>query len=170
MKSIMKKYWKITGMILALALALTLGMTALAENAEAPAAEPPATDAAAGADTALQDALNALRTARNGDKLADLETELKSYVEAGKLTQEQADLILKAYQDQESLRSGVCPNCGYQFSNGGTGRGGRMKNGNMGGFGGKGGKGGRGGFGRTQNGTQQDAMPDPSGTAEGSGI
>ena len=169
----MKKHWKITGMVLALVLAVTLGVTALAEDAGAPAAEQPAADQAAGTDTALQDALNALYTARNGNRLADLETELKSYVEAGKLTQEQADLILKAYQDQESLRSGVCPNCGYQFSNGGTGKGGRMKNGNMNGFGGKGGKGGhggRGGFGRMQNGDQQGEMPDTSVSPEGSGI
>ena len=72
----MKKYWKITGMILALALALTLGMTALAENAEAPAAEPPATDAAAGADTALQDALNADRPERRQARRPGNRTEI----------------------------------------------------------------------------------------------
>ncbi len=171
----MKKHWKITGMILALALILTLSVAALAESPAAPAAEAPAVDVTAGstatADTALQEALKALEAARSGDQLSDLEAELNAYVEAGKLTREQADLILKAYKDQEALRNGVCPNCGYTFSNGGFGRGGRMKDGGMtngmgsrGGNGGFGGQNGRGGFGRQQNGmqpngTQPNAAP-----------
>ena len=67
----------------------------------------------------------------------------------------------------------VCPNCGYQFSNSGFGKGGRMKNGNNGlmngqdnlngqnGLNGQGGKGGRGGHGRLNNldGMQQNAAP-----------
>ena len=64
--------------------------------------------------------------------------ELKSYVASGKLTQEQADLILNYYKEQEALRNGTCPNCGYQFQNG-FGKGGH----GMGGRGMKGGKGGR---------------------------
>ena len=153
----MKKYLKISGMILALILALALGVTALAETADSPAGDPPAADDAA-ASTALQEAMNALAAARSGSRQADLETELNAYVEAGKLTREQADLILKAYQDQESLQNGICPNCGYQFETGGFGKGGRMKNGagrnadgmngangGTGSVGGRSGKGGRGG-------------------------
>ena len=173
----MKTNWKITSLILALVLALTLGVSAVAETAEVPAAEQPATDATAAAtttvDPALQAAMEALQAARSGSRLTDLETELKAYVEAGSMTQEQADLILKAYQDQQALRSGVCPNCGYQFSNSGFGKGGRMKNGNNGlmngqdslngqnGLNGQGGKGGRGGHGRfnNPNGMQQNAAP-----------
>ena len=168
----MFKKWKMISIIMALVLVLTLGVTALAETAEAPAAEPEA-ETLAGTDTTLQDALNALAAARNGSRLTSLEEELKAYVEAGKLTQEQADLILKAYQDQESLRNGICPNCGYQFAENGFGKGGRTKNGNMNGFGGKGGRGGRGNggrFGQTQDGTQQDMAPAPAEGPEGSGI
>ena len=161
----MKKHWKITSLILALVLALTLGAGALAETAEAPVAEQPAADTAA--DPALQAAMEALQAARNSGKLTDLETELKSYVGAGSMTQEQVDLILKAYRDRQSLRSGVCPNCGYQFSSGGFGKGGRMKDGSsrtmngQNGRNGQGGKGGRGGHGRfnQQNGMQQNPAP-----------
>ena len=96
----MFKNWKIISIIMALVLALTLGVTALAETAEAPAAEP-AAETPNGTDTALQEALDALAAARSGSRLTSLEEELKAYVEAGKLTQEQADLILKAYQDQD---------------------------------------------------------------------
>ena len=180
----MKKYLKISGMILALILALALGVTALAETADSPAGDPPAADAVTSAtqaaDPALQEAMNALAAARSGSRQADLETELNAYVEAGKLTREQADLILKAYQDQESLRSGVCPNCGYQFSDGG--KGGRMKNGSGSGFGGdfgggksggknggQNGRGSRGSFGRQQNGSMQNAAPDPAGSPDVSG-
>ena len=115
----MKKHLKMTSMILALALALTLSVAGMAETAEVPAAEQPAADAVSAAtgtaDPALQAALEALAAARSGSRLTDLETELKAYVEAGSMTQEQADLILKAYQDQQSLRDGVCPSCGYPF-------------------------------------------------------
>ena len=102
----MKKNWKITGIILVLVLALTLGITALAEAPETQA-EPPSVDAtssatvSASADPALQEAMDALSAARNSSKVTDLEAELKAYVEAGTLTQEQADLILKAYRDQD---------------------------------------------------------------------
>ena len=169
----MKKNWKITGIILVLVLALTLGITALAEAPETQA-EPPSVDTtssatvSASADPALQEAMDALSAARNSSKVTDLEAELKAYVEAGTLTQEQADLILKAYRDQESLQNGVCPNCGYQFSTGGLGKGGRMKNGSGGYMGSFGGKGGRGGHGRMQNGMQQNATPD-AGMAPDSG-
>ena len=156
----MTKNWKITNLIIALVLVLALGVTALAETAETPVAEQPEVNAVSGMDSAVQEALDALAAARKGNKLADLESELKAYVEAGKLTQEQSDLILKAYQDQNSLRNGTCPNCGYQFSNNGRGKGGRMKNGNMSGFDGKGGRGGHGRSNRMPNGTQQGTVPE----------
>ena len=100
-------------------------------------AQQPAADASSD-NTALQDAFDAYRAARQSDQQEELEAELKSYVASGKLTQEQADLILNYYKEQEALRNGTCPNCGYQFQNG-FGKGGH----GMGGRGMKGGKGGR---------------------------
>ena len=110
---------------------------AAAQQSSPPAAQQPAADASSD-NTALQDAFNAYRTARQSDQQEELEAELKSYVASGKLTQEQADLILNYYKEQEALRNGTCPNCGYQFQNG-FGKGGH----GMGGRGMKGGKGGR---------------------------
>ena len=156
----MKRYF--SGMLIALSLALVLvlGVVALAENdtqapelpaagdLEAPAEVPAADDAQAPAgeaqsnqdNTALQDALQAYREARQSSHEQELQDELDGYVAAGKLTQEQADLIMNYYKECQSMRNGTCPSCGYQFQNG---NGGRM-NGN-----GRGGKGGRmnGGFG-----------------------
>ena len=156
----MKHYF--SGMLIALSLALVLvlGVVALAENdtqapelpaagdLEAQAEAPAADDAQAPADeaqstqdnTALQDALQAYREARQSSHEQELQDELDGYVAAGKLTQEQADLIMNYYKERQSMRNGTCPGCGYQFQNG---NGGRM-NGN-----GRGGKGGRmnGGFG-----------------------
>ena len=156
----MKHYF--SGMLIALSLALVLvlGVVALAENdtqvpelpaagdleaqAEAPAADDaqaPADEAQSNQDnTALQDALQAYREARQSSHEQELQDELDGYVAAGKLTQEQADLIMNYYKERQSMRNGTCPSCGYQFQNG---NGGRM-NGN-----GRGGKGGRmnGGFG-----------------------
>ena len=170
------------GMMIALMLVLTLviGVVALAESTESeipetPAveqtqpeqapAEPdaPATDASADS-TALQDAFKAYKEAKSSSHQEELETELKGYVESGKLTQEQADLILNYYKEQQSLRNGTCPNCGYQFQNGQS-KGGRMN----GGFGGKGnranggfgGKGGRGMMG------QQPSQNQSTGSADG---
>ena len=132
---------------IALALVLTLGIVAFAESTpdatvpEAPAETAttdttvPETPAKSTDSTALQDALTAYNQARQSTYTENLEAELKGYVESGKLTQEQADLILKYVKDQEALRNGVCPNCGYQFQNGD--KGGHMK----GGFGGRGGRG-----------------------------
>lgn len=45
-------------------------------------------------DTALREALDAYRQAKASDRLAALEAELNGYVESGKLTQEQAVMIL----------------------------------------------------------------------------
>ena len=147
-----------SGMLIAFTLVAVLitGVIALAENAapeipELPTveesqpeqaqpeqdAQQPAADASSD-NTALQDAFDAYRAARQSDQQEELEAELKSYVASGKLTQEQADLILNYYKEQEALRNGTCPNCGYQFQNG-FGKGGH----GMGGRGMKGGKGGR---------------------------
>ena len=147
-----------SGMLIAFTLVAVLitGVIALAENAapeipEFPSveesqpeqaqpeqdAQQPAADASSD-NTALQDAFDAYRAARQSDQQEELEAELKSYVASGKLTQEQADLILNYYKEQEALRNGTCPNCGYQFQNG-FGKGGH----GMGGRGMKGGKGGR---------------------------
>ena len=149
-----------SGMMIALAMvtALVVGIAALAEATEAEVpelpsveevqpeqeaqqpeqdAQQPAADAASD-NTALQQAFDAYRAARQSGQQEELEAELKGYVESGKLTQEQADLILNYYKEQEALRNGTCPNCGYQFQNG-FGKGGHGK----GGRGMKGGKGGR---------------------------
>ena len=147
-----------SGMLIAFTLVAVLitGVIVLAENAapeipELPSveesqpeqaqpeqdAQQPAADASSD-NTALQDAFDAYRAARQSDQQEELEAELKSYVASGKLTQEQADLILNYYKEQEALRNGTCPNCGYQFQNG-FGKGGH----GMGGRGMKGGKGGR---------------------------
>ena len=147
----MKHYLSGIVIALSLALVLVLGVVALAENEpqapELPAAsdlqtpaEAPATDDGTQAtqdNTALQQALQAYREARESAHEQELQDELKSYVAAGKLTQEQADLIMSYYKERQSLRNGTCPGCGYQFQNG------------MNGMGGRGGKGGRmnGGFG-----------------------
>ena len=152
----MKHY--LSGMVIALSLALVLvmGVVALAENApqapELPAANAPQTpeeapdNAQASDDTALQAALKALQEARQSDHAQDLQAELDGYVAAGKLTQEQADLIMNHYKEQQALRNGTCPGCGYQFQNG---KGGRMNGNGRGGRGGFGGNGGsmNGGFG-----------------------
>ena len=45
----------------------------------------------------------------------DLTEELNGYVEAGTMTQEQADLILNSMKERLAARNGECPNCGYQF-------------------------------------------------------
>jgi len=180
----MKTNWKITSLILALVLALTLGAGALAEstaetpvdNAAADAAKSALEEAQASADaaqteaTALNEALEAYGKARTEKRKLDILTSLKedldSYVAAGNLTQEQADLIFKYYSEQMALQQN-----GFGF-----GKGGRMKNGNNGlmngqdsqnnlngqnGLNGQGGKGGRGGHGRFNNlnGMQQNAAP-----------
>ena len=159
----MKHY--LSGMVIALSLALVLvlGVVALAENApqtpelpaanalqtpeEAPDSAQTPDGAQASDDTALQAALKALQEARQSDREQDLQAELDGYVAAGKLTQEQADLIMNHYKEQQAQRNGTCPSCGYQFQNG---KGGRMN----GGFGG----GMNGGFGGGMMPGQADGM------------
>ena len=165
----MKHYLSGIVIALSLALVLVLGVVALAENApqtpelpaasdlqtptEAPEAAPATGDSTQTAqdNTALQEALQAYQAARESDREQALQDELDGYVAAGKLTQEQADLIMNYYKERQSMRNGTCPSCGYQFQNGMNGMGGRGgKGGRM--NGGFGGKGGRGGFGGMMNG------------------
>jgi len=155
----MKHYFSGMMIALVLVLALVVGAVAMAENTEPeapelppveevqpeqPEAQQPAGDAStndtATNDTALQEAFDAYRAAKQSGRQEELEAELKGYVKSGKLTQEQADLILNYYKEQESLRNGTCPNCGYQFQNG-FGKGGRGMGGGRGMMGGKGGRG-----------------------------
>jgi len=165
----MKNFYSGMLVMLALMLAIVMGVVALAESAEPAAPELPAIESVPAAtepngsaeatgpaadSTALQDALNAYNQARQSSRMEDLESELNGFVASGKLTQAQADLILNHYKEQESLRNGVCPNCGYAFQNdGGFGRGGRMN-------GGKGGRGGHGmrGFGQQMAPSQSDTQ------------
>jgi predicted Zn-ribbon and HTH transcriptional regulator len=114
---------------IALALALVMGVVAFAETAE-PATDPvpavteeaPAEEAAAETEktddnAALQDALEAYRRARESKRVDDLTEELNGYVEAGSMTQEQADLILNSMKERLAAKNGECPKCGYQFQN-----------------------------------------------------
>ena len=119
---------------IALALALVMGVVAFAETAE-PATDPvpavteeaPAEEAATEApaaeaektddNAALQEALEAYRSARESKRVDDLTEELNGYVEAGTMTQEQADLILNSVKERMAAKNGECPNCGYQFQN-----------------------------------------------------
>ena len=168
----MKQFFSGMLITLALVLAIVVGVVAIAESAETEAPQLPATEQAPAEtapeaeapstestdSTALKEALDAYNAARQSSKVEGLEAELKGYVESGKLTQEQADLILNYYKEQESLRNGTCPNCGYQFqSQGGFGRGGRS-GGGKGGRGGMGGNGGMRGFGRQGMGAQDNAQ------------
>ena len=76
------------------------------ENAPAPQEEA-APEEAQEAD-ALADALNALHDARSAKAVEALQAELDEYVAAGKLTQEQADLIMKEFQQRQENGRG-CP-------------------------------------------------------------
>jgi len=117
---------------IALVLALVMGAVAFAETAE-PATDPvlavteeaPAEEAANDAaetektddNTVLQEALEAYRSARESKRVDELTEELNGYVEAGTMTQEQADLILNSVKERMAAKNGECPNCGYQFQN-----------------------------------------------------
>ena len=106
----------------------------LEEEAQAPAATPEQTE---DEQKALKDAMDAYRAAKQDKAVDDLEAELKGYVEAGSLTQEQADLILNSVKERLAAKNGECPNCGYQFSKGGMKgqqRGGMQRDGKMGGM------------------------------------
>lgn len=110
--------------VLSLMLAACLSAVALAEStAETPAADTQtaadaaksaadaaqaAADAASAENTALSEALEAYGKAKAETRklavLTSLKEELDSYVTAGTLTQEQADLILKYYAEQMTLQ------------------------------------------------------------------
>jgi len=121
--------------------------------AQAPEAAAPAEAPEADQDTAsaeLQDAFKAYSDAKEAAQEEDLKADLDSYVAAGKITQEQADLILNYYKEREAIQDGVCPNCGYEFQYARGGKGGRHMGmgGNFAGsdssFGGKGNRSGNG--------------------------
>ena len=128
--------------IIALALALARGTTAIAEVADttenveitapveeteaAPAEEEPAlaeeeskeeVPSQATESESLNDALKALHEARQAAHTDELKAELDEYVAAGKLTQDQADLIYKYYVEQMTLLG----NSGKGFGRGGKG-------------------------------------------------
>ena len=135
---------KFVGIALVLALALSTAAMAEVTTDPIPAAEVPAVEAQVPAEEAtetpvaedeqkaLKDAMDAYRAAKQDKAVDDLEAELKGYVEAGSLTQEQADLILKNVKERLAAKNGECPNCGYQFSRGGKGRRGGMMGGQRG--------------------------------------
>ncbi|MBR2572085.1 MAG: hypothetical protein IKE30_08160 [Clostridia bacterium] len=143
MKTINKKV--IAG--LAAVLALVMGFAAFAENTGTEAVPDRAEileEAADAADTetaeepagteqddaaALQEALNAYRSAKAGKRLSDLEEELNEMAEADQLTQEQASLILDQAREQQALKNGQCPNCGSQIGSGRNGQGGFFRGG-----------------------------------------
>ena len=126
---------------------LTEAAEEMTEEAEAETEQP---DAAQAENDQLREALDAYRSAKEQNRAADLEEELSAMVSAGQLTQEQADLILNSVKEQQALRDGKCPNCGYQFAAGkgmnGKGGRGRQGGGQQGGRGQQGGgrQGGRG--------------------------
>ena len=83
------------------------------------------TETAAEETTALEQAQAAYAAARKARQMSDYEAELAAMVEAGTLTQEQADLLLNAAKEAEALANGTCPSCGYTFQTAAGGRNGR---------------------------------------------
>ena len=98
--------------LLALVMAVSLCASAFAETAaegsaaEAQAAEPTEEQLAEETEQALA-ACKALRTTRRVKDLETLKKELEAYVADGKLTQEQADLILSHYTEKLAFQGGV---------------------------------------------------------------
>ena len=121
----MKTLSKLGLMILAMVLALSLGLAALAEGSTDSVPETPATgaadDEAQAKANALNEALaaysNAKADSRKQAHLDSLKQELDAYVAAGKLTQDQADLIYEYYVEQMTLQG----NTGKGFGRGGKG-------------------------------------------------
>ena len=105
-------------LIITLALALALGTAAMAETVPTEAAAVASTEevvqeqATAGetddseASVTFEDALKALRDARQEARQDELKAELDGYVAAGKLTQEQADVILKQFSYKTDQKQG----------------------------------------------------------------
>ena len=118
----MKTLTKAGLMILAMMLALSLGLTAMAEGTVNPAPETgTVNDEAQAKADALNEALTAYSNAKADSRkqayLDSLKQELDAYVAAGKLTQEQADLIYEYYVEQMTLQQ----NSGMGFGRGGKG-------------------------------------------------
>jgi len=121
----MKTLSKLGLMILAMMLALSLGLTALAEGTADPVPETSVTGTAVDEAQAKANALNEALTAYSNAKadsrkqayLDSLKQELDAYVAAGKLTQDQADLIYEYYVEQMTLQG----NNGQGFGRGGKG-------------------------------------------------
>ena len=89
-----------------LAMTLIFGGLAIAEDATT---QPEVSSTEAAEQQALSEAAKALKSARmkarqNAVK-QEHETELKGYVEAGEMTQEQADLLLKSVEEGQGLKS-----------------------------------------------------------------
>ncbi|MBQ7487797.1 MAG: hypothetical protein IJT77_09930 [Clostridia bacterium] len=118
----MKNVKSIWMALLAMTLVLCLGVAAIAESATETPATSENTEAAAEAgtteestdaadstkDKALEEALQAYATAKRAARVQEkqdaLKSELDAYVEAGTLTQEQADLILNYSAEQQSKK------------------------------------------------------------------
>ena len=86
---------------LALILVLSLGVAAFAESPAASTAQDTEATTDDAEAAALQDALDAFRSEKRAMRTADSEAELQGYVEAGTLTQEQANLILENHKDRK---------------------------------------------------------------------
>ena len=161
----MKTLSKLGLMILAIALALSLGLTALAEGTADPVPEMPVAGTAVDETQAKANALNEALTAYSNAKadsrkqayLDSLKQELDAYVAAGKLTQAQADLIYEYYVEQMTLMGNSGKGFGHDGKGGRNGQNNQEMNQN--GFG-KGGRHGR--FGNTM--APADSTP-PTGTA-----
>ena len=107
----MKTMKKCGALALAALLAFSLCAAALAEGADVPAEAgetPAASENTQAQEDALKEALEAYQSLRNGTRkairLESLKKELDTFVASGKLTQEQADLILAYYTEQRAAR------------------------------------------------------------------
>ena len=107
----MKTMKKCGALALAALLAFSLCAAALAEGADVPAEAgetPAASENTQAQEDALKEALEAYQSLRSGTRkairLESLKKELDTFVASGKLTQEQADLILAYYTEQRAAR------------------------------------------------------------------
>lgn len=82
--------------------------------------------------TALEQAQAAYAAAKQTSQMSAYEAELTTMVEAGTLTQEQADALLSAAKEAEALANGTCPSCGYAFQTTSAGHNGRANGFGMG--------------------------------------
>ncbi len=162
-----------TGLIL-LALLLALSVAAFAEEtADTLTEATPAavtTESAQAAADVLAEALTAYQNAKADSRkeavLNSLKQELNGYVTAGKLTQEQADLILKHYTEQMTLQQNGSGRGGRGMQNRKNGQNGKNTQGTQQNVPGKGGRHGR--FG-TAPATPGTAAPEAAAPAEPEG-